>query len=116
MNLAGAAIDVYPAEPEKNGDVFITPLQGLSNVILTPHIGGSTEEAQQNIGEDVSSKLFNFLGKRNYYRVAYSSCIKSSSTGRNTRILHIHKNVPGVLSEINTQLSQHKINILGAIS
>jgi len=61
--LAGAAIDVYPVEPEKNGDKFTTPLQGLSNVILTPHIGGSTEEAQQNIGEDVSTKLFNFLEK-----------------------------------------------------
>ena len=59
--LGGAAIDVYPWEPEKNGDRFETPLQGLSNVILTPHIGGSTEEAQQNIGEDVSIKLFQYL-------------------------------------------------------
>src|SRR5688572_29799192 len=61
--LGGAAIDVYPVEPEKNGDKFSTPLQGLKNVILTPHIGGSTEEAQENIGEDVSTKLFNFLEK-----------------------------------------------------
>ena len=59
--LGGAAIDVYPWEPEKNGDKFESPLQGLPNVILTPHIGGSTEEAQQNIGEDVSIKLFQFL-------------------------------------------------------
>src|SRR5690606_27284122 len=61
--MGGAAIDVYPWEPEKNGDTFTTPLQGLSNVILTPHIGGSTQEAQHNIGEDVSNKLFRFLEK-----------------------------------------------------
>src|SRR6476469_2717645 len=62
-NIAGAAIDVFPVEPEKNGDTFETPLQGLSNVLLTPHVGGSTEEAQQNIGEDVSNKLFLYLEK-----------------------------------------------------
>ena len=61
--IGGAAIDVFPWEPEKNGDRFETPLQDLPNVILTPHIGGSTEEAQQNIGEDVSAKLFNYLEK-----------------------------------------------------
>ena len=61
--ISGAAIDVFPVEPEKNGDEFSTPLQGLPNVILTPHIGGSTEEAQENIGEDVSNKLFQYLEK-----------------------------------------------------
>lgn len=109
----GAAIDVYPWEPEKNGDKFTTPLQHLPNVILTPHIGGSTEEAQENIGFDVSNKLFQYLET-------------GATTGSHTvppvaiphqegthRILHIHKNVPGVLSEINTTLSSHKINILG---
>ncbi len=111
--LGGAAVDVFPIEPEKNGDSFSSPLQGLSNVLLTPHIGGSTQEAQRNIGEDVSVKLFNYLEK-------------GTSTGSHSipelllppqegthRILHIHSNVPGVLSEINTQLSKHKINILG---
>ena len=111
--LSGAAIDVYPVEPEKNGDVFTSPLQNLPNVILTPHIGGSTEEAQANIGEDVSMKLINFLET-------------GITTGSHTvpelalplqegahRILHIHQNVPGVLSQINTQLSSHHINILG---
>ena len=110
-DLGGAAIDVFPWEPEKNGDDFTTPLQGLSNVLLTPHIGGSTQEAQNNIGMDVSAKLFNYLEK-------------GISTGSHTipamalppqegshRILHVHKNVPGVLSQINTALS--KINILG---
>lgn len=110
--LAGAAIDVYPVEPEKNGDKFTTPLQGLSNVILTPHIGGSTEEAQQNIGEDVSNKLFNFLEKgitTGSHTVPALSLPPQEGTHR---ILHIHNNVPGVLSEINTKLSMHKINIL----
>ncbi len=110
--LAGAAVDVYPTEPEKNGDKFSTPLQGLSNVILTPHIGGSTEEAQQNIGEDVSNKLFNFLEKgitTGSHSVPALSLPPQEGTHR---ILHIHNNVPGVLSEINTQLSKHKINIL----
>jgi len=110
--LSGAAIDVYPVEPEKNGDKFITPLQGLQNVILTPHIGGSTEEAQQNIGEDVSNKLFNFLEKgitTGSHTVPALSLPPQEGTHR---ILHIHNNVPGVLSEINTQLSKHKINIL----
>ena len=111
-HLSGAAIDVYPLEPEKNGDAFSTPLQGLANVILTPHIGGSTEEAQQNIGEDVSNKLFNYLEKgitTGSHTVPALSLPPQEGTHR---ILHIHNNVPGVLSEINTQLSKHKINIL----
>lgn len=111
--LSGAAIDVFPSEPQKNGDLFETPLQGLSNVILTPHIGGSTEEAQFNIGEDVSSKLFNYLEKgitNGSHTIPALSLPPQEDTHR---ILHIHNNVPGVLSEINTKLSQHKINILG---
>jgi D-3-phosphoglycerate dehydrogenase len=111
-SIGGAAVDVYPWEPEKNGDIFQTPLQGLKNVLLTPHIGGSTEEAQQNIGEDVSNKLFNYLEK-------------GITTGSHTvpplalppvegahRILHIHNNVPGVLSAINTTLAKNNINIV----
>jgi D-3-phosphoglycerate dehydrogenase len=111
--VGGAAIDVYPVEPEKNGDKFITPLQGLKNVILTPHIGGSTEEAQQNIGEDVSNKLFNFLEKgitTGSHTVPGLNLPPQEGTHR---ILHIHNNVPGVLSEINTRLSANNINILG---
>ncbi len=110
--LGGAAIDVFPKEPAKIGEPFLSPLQGLSNVILTPHIGGSTEEAQQNIGEDVSNKLFNFL-ERGITTGSHSVPPLNLPLNENThRILHIHKNVPGVLSEINTQLSSHKINIL----
>ena len=112
-HLGGAAIDVYPWEPEKNGDKFITPLQGLSNVLLTPHIGGSTQEAQQNIGDDVSNKLFNYLEKGITYGSHTVPALSLPPQEGTHRILHIHNNVPGVLSEINTQLSKHKINILG---
>jgi D-3-phosphoglycerate dehydrogenase / 2-oxoglutarate reductase len=111
--LGGAAIDVFPVEPEKTGDPLITPLQGLSNVILTPHIGGSTEEAQLNIGEDVSSKLFNFLEKGITTGSHTTPALSLPPQEGTHRILHIHKNVPGVLSEINTTLSENKINILG---
>ncbi|HEV8506298.1 MAG TPA: phosphoglycerate dehydrogenase [Chitinophagaceae bacterium] len=110
--LSGAAIDVYPWEPEKNGDKFQTPLQNISNVILTPHIGGSTEEAQQNIGEDVSMKLFHFLEKGITNGSHTVPALSLPPQEGAHRILHIHNNVPGVLSEINTQLSQNNINIL----
>ena len=112
-HLSGAAVDVFPVEPEKNGDHFSSPLQGLSNVLLTPHIGGSTQEAQHNIGDDVSSKLFNYLEKgisTGSHSIPELSLPPQEGTHR---ILHIHNNVPGVLSEINTQLSKHRINILG---
>ena len=111
--IAGAAIDVFPVEPEKNGDAFTTPLQGLSNVLLTPHIGGSTEEAQENIGEDVSIKLYQYLerGVSNGSHTIPSLSLPPVDGAH--RILHIHKNVPGVLGAINTLLSKNKINIVG---
>ncbi|HEX6192596.1 MAG TPA: phosphoglycerate dehydrogenase [Chitinophagaceae bacterium] len=112
-HIGGAAIDVYPWEPEKNGDRFQTPLQDLPNVILTPHIGGSTEEAQQNIGEDVSVKLFNYLEKGITFGSHTVPALALPPQEGSHRILHIHRNVPGVLSEINTRLSKDKINILG---
>ncbi len=111
-DLAGAGVDVYPLEPEKNGDKFSTPLQHLSNVLLTPHIGGSTEEAQANIGDDVSNKLFQYLEmgiSTGSHTIPELSLPQHPDTHR---ILHIHYNVPGVLSEINTRLSSHHINIL----
>ena len=109
-DLGGAAIDVFPWEPEKNGDDFTTPLQGLSNVLLTPHIGGSTQEAQNNIGMDVSAKLFNYLEKGISTGSHSIPALALPPQEGAHRILHIHKNVPGVLSQINTALS--KINIL----
>ncbi|MFZ1370014.1 MAG: phosphoglycerate dehydrogenase, partial [Ferruginibacter sp.] len=112
-HLSGAAVDVFPVEPEKNGDKFESPLQGLGNVLLTPHIGGSTQEAQQNIGEDLSNKLFNYLEKGISTGSHSIPALALPPQEGTHRILHIHHNVPGVLSEINTQLSDHKINILG---
>lgn len=112
-HLSGAAVDVFPGEPEKNGDRFTSPLQDLNNVLLTPHIGGSTQEAQQNIGEDVSIKLFNYLEKGISTGSHSIPALALPPQEGTHRILHIHENVPGVLSEINTQLSKHKINILG---
>ena len=112
-NIGGAAVDVFPTEPENNGDRFQTPLQDCPNVILTPHIGGSTEEAQQNIGEDVSVKLFNYLEKGITFGSHTVPALALPPQEGSHRILHIHNNVPGVLSEINTQLSKYKINILG---
>ncbi len=111
--LSGAAIDVYPWEPEKNGDQFKTPLQGLSNVILTPHIGGSTEEAQENIGEDVSIKLYQYLERGVSNGSLSIPAISLPPVDGAHRILHIHNNVPGVLSAINTVMSKNKINIVG---
>lgn len=112
-HIGGAAIDVFPWEPEKNGDRFQTPIQDLPNVILTPHIGGSTEEAQQNIGDDVSAKLLSYLDKGISFGSHTVPGLALPPQEGTHRILHIHENVPGVLSEINTQLSRHNINILG---
>ena len=112
-HLGGAAIDVFPVEPEKNGDVFKTPLQGLSNVLLTPHIGGSTQEAQNNIGLDVSAKLFNYLEKGISTGSHSIPALALPPQEGAHRILHIHANVPGVMSQINAALSNNKINILG---
>ncbi|TAL40671.1 MAG: phosphoglycerate dehydrogenase, partial [Chitinophagaceae bacterium] len=111
--IGGAAIDVFPDEPEKNGEPFSSVLQNVPNVLLTPHIGGSTEEAQQNIGEDVSIKLFNFLEKGITLGSHTVPGLALPPHESSHRILHIHNNVPGVLSEINTTLSKNNINILG---
>jgi D-3-phosphoglycerate dehydrogenase len=111
--LAGAAIDVFPEEPEKNGASFYTVLQNLPNVILTPHIGGSTEEAQLNIGLDVTSKMLNYLEKGVSTGSHSVPALNLPMQAKTHRILHIHKNVPGVLGEINSKLSSHNINILG---
>lgn len=111
--VSGAAVDVFPEEPEKNGDVFSTALQNLPNVILTPHIGGSTEEAQANIGLDVTSKLVKYveLGASNGSHTIPPVDLPPQAGAH--RILHVHKNIPGVLGEINSKLSKRGINILG---
>ncbi|MCD2422033.1 phosphoglycerate dehydrogenase [Niabella pedocola] len=112
-HISGAALDVFPWEPEKNGDKFTSPMQNLPNVILTPHIGGSTEEAQENIGVDVSSKLFNFIEKGISNGSHTVPALALPLQDGVHRILHIHYNKPGVLSEINTLLSNNNINITG---
>jgi D-3-phosphoglycerate dehydrogenase len=112
-HLAGAAIDVFPDEPEKFGDQFDSILRGLPNVILTPHISGSTEEAQANIGLDVTAKLIKYLDfgtSEGSHTVPPVSLPPQAGTHR---ILHIHKNIPGVLGDINSRLSKRGFNILG---
>ncbi len=109
--LGGAAIDVFPSEPRSNDEVFISDLRGLDNALLTPHIGGSTLEAQAGIGSEVAEKLVRYsdtgttTGSVNFPEVALPA-----HPGKH-RLLHIHKNVPGVLSELNRVFSQHRINI-----
>ncbi len=111
--LAGAAVDVFPFEPEKNGDEFASVLQNLPNVILTPHIGGSTEEAQANIGLDVTAKLVKYLELGTSEGSHTVPPVSLPLQDKTHRILHIHENIPGVLSEINSRLSAKGINILG---
>jgi len=111
--LSGAAIDVFPEEPEKYGDPFSCVLQGMPNVILTPHIGGSTEEAQANIGVDVATKLIKYLELGSSDGSHTIPPVNLPPQAGTHRILHIHENIPGVLSEINSSLSKRNINILG---
>jgi D-3-phosphoglycerate dehydrogenase len=112
-HLAGAAIDVFPEEPRGTTAEFLSPLRGMDNVLLTPHIGGSTEEAQENIGIEVSSKLIKYsdngstLGAVNFPEVSLPEY-----PGKH-RVLHIHRNQPGVLSAINAVFSEEQINIAG---
>jgi len=111
--ISGAAVDVFPEEPKNKAEKFTSPLQNISNVILTPHIGGSTEEAQWNIGLDVSSKLIKYVesgASLGSHSIPELSLPKMEDTHR---ILHIHKNVSGVLSEINSKISKLDVNILG---
>lgn len=113
--LVGAAVDVFPEEPERNGDAFYSVLQNLSNVILTPHVGGSTEEAQANIGLDVTAKLIRYLEFGDSQGSHTVPPISLSPQADTHRILHIHRNIPGVLGQINSRLSKHNINITGQV-
>lgn len=110
--LSGAAVDVYPSEPRKNGE-FYTELQGLDNVILTPHVGGSTEEAQRDIADFVPSKIMAYINSGNTVDAVNFPNIRLPRQTNAHRFLHIHKNVPGVMAKINEILAKFDLNITG---
>ena len=113
QHLAGAAIDVFPMEPKANDEEFISPLRRFDNVLLTPHVGGSTEEAQQNIGLEVASKLLKYSNNGSTLSsVNFPEVSLPEHPGKH-RLLHIHHNRPGVLSRINAIFSEQRINIAG---
>jgi D-3-phosphoglycerate dehydrogenase len=109
--LAGVAADVFPREPVSNDEPFVNELQGLPNVILTPHIGGSTLEAQANIGLEVAEKLVKYSDTGSTIGAVNFPEISLQSHKTKQRFLHIHRNVPGVLREVNNQFSSRGINI-----
>ncbi|AFU99481.1 phosphoglycerate dehydrogenase [Simiduia agarivorans] len=111
--LAGAAIDVFPVEPKGPQDEFVSPLREFDNVILTPHIGGSTMEAQANIGVEVAEKLIKYSDNGTTTSSVNFPEVALSSHGNVHRLLHVHQNVPGVMSAINKVFSENNINIIG---
>ncbi|CUA82563.1 Phosphoglycerate dehydrogenase or related dehydrogenase [Gulbenkiania indica] len=111
-HLAGAAIDVFPVEPEGNGEAFVSPLQAFPNVILTPHVGGSTLEAQANIGGEVASKLIKYSNNGSTLTAVNFPEVSLPEQRGKCRLLHIHANKPGILAQINEQFSRAGINIV----
>ena len=112
-HVGGAAIDVFPREPKSNEEEFESPLRGMDNVLITPHVGGSTQEAQVNIAREVASKLVRYSDNGSTVSsVNFPEVTMPDVTGRG-RILHIHENVPGVLERINRIFSDKKVNIAG---
>ncbi|CAM3755900.1 phosphoglycerate dehydrogenase [Aquirufa aurantiipilula] len=109
----GAAIDVFPYEPKTNDEEFINELRGLPNVILTPHIGGSTEEAQANIGEFVPAKLLQFMNNGSTYGSVNFPELQLPPLENAHRLLHIHHNMPGILAQINNVFAKYQVNIIG---
>ena len=112
-HLAGAAIDVFPVEPTANGEPFVSPLQAFDNVLLTPHIGGSTQEAQENIGLEVSSKLVKYSDNGSTLSAVNFPEVSLPEHRGSSRLLHIHRNQPGVLNKINQAFADEGINIAG---
>ncbi|MES2311055.1 MAG: phosphoglycerate dehydrogenase [Pseudomonadota bacterium] len=110
-HLAGAAVDVFPLEPKGNDDAFVSPLIGMDNVILTPHIGGSTLEAQDNIGIEVASKLIRYSDNGSTLSAVNFPEVTLPEHPNSRRLLHIHRNVPGMLSRINELFSAGNINV-----
>lgn len=109
--LSGAAIDVFPVEPKSNDEEFVTPLRAFDNVILTPHIGGSTKEAQENIGLEVASKLAKYSDNGSTLSAVNFPEVSLPGHGGTSRLLHIHHNQPGILTKINLAFANLNINI-----
>jgi len=112
-HLAGAAIDVFPVEPKGADDEFVSELRGLPNVILTPHIGGSTQEAQANIGTEVAEKLVKYSDDGSTFGAVNFMEVSLPVKGAGTRFMHIHENKPGVMAKIAEIMSEHDLNITG---
>ncbi|MCF2859053.1 phosphoglycerate dehydrogenase [Pseudoalteromonas sp. SMS1] len=109
--LAGAAIDVFPVEPKSNDEEFVSPLREFDNVILTPHVGGSTQEAQENIGIEVAGKLTKYSDNGSTVTAVNFPEVSLPELSNRSRLLHVHENRPGVLTQINQAFAQHGINI-----
>ncbi|WP_421181925.1 phosphoglycerate dehydrogenase [Aeromonas enteropelogenes] len=112
-HISGAAIDVFPSEPKSNDEEFMTPLRGLDNVILTPHIGGSTQEAQENIGLEVANKLIKYSDNGSTLSAVNFPEVSLPGHKGSSRLLHIHRNQPGVMNKINQIFAEEGINIAG---
>lgn len=111
--ILGAAVDVFPIEPKNNQEEFVSELRGYDNVILSPHIGGSTEEAQLNIGEFVARRITNYVNGGDSTQSVNLPNIQLPELRKAHRLIHLHRNVPGVLAKINQMLASHQANILG---
>ncbi len=111
--LGGVGVDVFPVEPKTKGDMFVSPLQNQPNVFITPHVGGSTMEAQESIGLDVAVKLINFVDTGSSSGSHSVPSLSLPIQQDKHRLLHIHKNVPGVMSDTNNIMSKHNVNIAG---
>ncbi|TWE13287.1 phosphoglycerate dehydrogenase [Rudaeicoccus suwonensis] len=114
-HIAGASVDVFPTEPKRRGDAFESPLQGIPNVILTPHIGGSTEEAQEDIGRFVATKLRDFVHRGTTTLSVNLPSLTMEARPGGRRISHLHLNTPGVLAKVNGILADHGVNIEGQL-
>jgi D-3-phosphoglycerate dehydrogenase len=110
-HLAGAAVDVFPVEPASNSERFVSPLQGLPNVILTPHVGGSTEEAQERIGAEVARKLIDYSDVGSTVGAVNFPQVQLTPRAFGTRFIHVQRNVPGMLRRLNDVFASREVNI-----
>ncbi|MFC0407490.1 phosphoglycerate dehydrogenase [Roseomonas elaeocarpi] len=114
-HIGGAAVDVFPSEPKRNGERFTSPLQGARNVILTPHVGGSTEEAQERIGEETAFKLIGYSDTGTTLGAVNFPEANLPARARGTRFMHVHGNVAGVLAGINDTFRKYQLNIASQV-